>query len=94
MKKAYKNMFVRLALFAILIFFTYTFISLRLQNNELNDRADILQGKIEEVNDQIAALEADLAAPFDDEYVEKVAHDKLGMRYPQEIIYYSGDGEN
>lgn len=94
MKKAYKNMFVRLALFVILVFFTYTFISLRLQNNELNDRADLLLGKIEEVNDQISALEADLEAPFDDEYVERVAHDKLGMRYPQEIIYYSGEGEN
>ena len=94
MKKAYKNMFVRLALFVILVFFTYTFISLRLQNNELNDRADLLLGKIEEVNDQISALEADLEAPCDDEYVERVAHDKLGMRYPQEIIYYSGEGEN
>ena len=94
MKKAYKNMFVRLALFAVLIFFAYTFISLRLQNNDLSDRADALQEKIDEVNDQIAELEADLEAPFDDEYVEKVAHDKLGMRYPQEIIYYSEEGDN
>ena len=53
-----------------------------------------LSVKIEEVNDQISELEADLEAPFDDEYIEKVAHDKLGMRYPQEIIYYSGEGEN
>ena len=87
-------MFVRLALFAVLVFFTYTFISFRLQNNELNVKADALQEKIDSLSEHITELEADLDAPFDDEYVEKVAHDKLGMRYPQEIIYYSGESDN
>ena len=87
-------MFVRLSIFAILVFFTYTFISFRLQNNDLNVKADALQEKIDALSEHVAELEADLDAPFDDEYVEKVAHDKLGMRYPQEIIYYSGEGES
>ncbi|MBP3368157.1 MAG: septum formation initiator family protein [Clostridia bacterium] len=94
MKKAYKNMFVRLSLFAVLIFFTFTFISFRLQNNDLKVRADALQEKIDTLSEHIDELESDLDAPFDDEYVEKVAHDKLGMRYPQEVIYYSGEGDN
>jgi len=87
-------MFVRLSLFAVLIFFTYTFISFRLQNNDLNVKADELQEKIDNLSEHISELEADIDAPFDDKYVEKVAHDKLGMRYPQEIIYYSGENDN
>ncbi len=91
MKNAYKNMLVRLSLFAVVIFFTYMFVSLRLQNNVLSSQADELRTSIDNLDAYINELESDIAEPFDDEYIAKVAHDKLGMRYPQEVIYYSGD---
>ena len=93
MKTAYKNMFVRLSLFALLVFIVYMLISLRLQNNALDARAEELRARMDDVDTYISELEADLAAPFDDEYVEKVAEEKLGMCYPQEIIYYTEESE-
>ena len=46
--------------------------------------------QIMEMNDYINELNSDLRKPFDDAYIEEVATEKLGMRYPQEVIYYSG----
>ena len=37
-------------------------------------------------------LEADIARPYDDEYIAEIAHEQLGLCYPQEIIYISGEG--
>ena len=34
-------------------------------------------------------LQTELAAPVDDEYIEKVAKEKLGYRKPAEIIFYN-----
>ncbi len=82
-------MLVRLSLFAVIVFFTYMFISFRLQTNANNAGSAEFQQKIDDISAYINELEADLEAPFDHEYVEKVAREKLGMYYPQEIIYYS-----
>jgi len=45
------------------------------------------------MNEYISELEADIEKPFDEEYISEVAHDKLGMRYPQEVVFYSGESK-
>lgn len=92
MKAAYKNTFVRISVLAMLLFFTVVFITMRLQNNDLQARAAELQEEIDTVNETINQLRAEIARPFDDEYVAEVAHEQLGLCYPQEVIYISGDG--
>ncbi len=92
MKGLLKNTLVRMSLVIMIVFFTVVFITLRLQNNDLRVKADELQTRIDDMNEYINELQADLDRPFDDEYVAEMAQEKLGLRFPQEVIFYSGDG--
>ena len=92
MKGLLKNTLVRMSLVVMIVFFTVVFITLRLQNNDLRVKADERQNRIDDMNEYINELQADLDRPFDDEYVAEMAQEKLGLRFPQEVIFYSGDG--
>lgn len=87
----FHNMFVRLLILVMVVFFVVTFVTLRLKQNDLVARADRLQVEIDQMSEYINELQAELDRPFDDEYVAEIAHEKLGLRYPQEIVFYSGD---
>lgn len=91
MKVIKKNTFVRICTLAMVMFFAIMFITLRLENNDLQQQAEKLQAQIDAVNETIYELEADIARPFDNEYVAEIAHEQLGLCYPQEIIYISGE---
>ena len=86
-----RNTVVRTASFVIVVLFAIVIVTLRLDNNEKQERIVELNAQITEVNDYINELTADLQKPFDDAYIEEVATEKLGMRYPQEVIFYSGN---
>ena len=92
MKAGYKNTFVRISVLAMVLFFSIVFVTLRLQQNDLQSQAQQLQLQIEVMRESIDELEADIARPFDDEYVAEIAHEQLGLCYPQEIIFISGEG--
>ncbi len=87
-----KNMFVRLAALMFAIVCVISLVVLRLDNNEKKAQADILRVQVEEMQTYVNALQADIDKPFDDEYVADIAHGELGLRYPQEVVFYS-DGE-
>lgn len=85
-------MFVRFAVLIFVLVCVVSLVVLRLDNNEKKLQANVLRGQVENMQDYISQLEADLAKPFDDEYVADIAQSELGLRYPQEVIFYS-DGE-
>lgn len=87
-----KNMFVRLAALVSAIVCVIILVVLRLDNNEKKAQADTLRVQVEEMQTYVDALQADIDKPFDDEYIADIAHGELGLRYPQEIVFYS-DGE-
>ncbi|MBP3377717.1 MAG: septum formation initiator family protein [Clostridia bacterium] len=86
-----KNTFIRMAMLALILFFGILFVTLRLENNALTAKADELRGEIELLEENINELKADLERPFDAEYIAEVAEEKLGLRYPQEVIFYTGE---
>ncbi len=92
MKILSRNMFVRFAVLIFTIVCVVSLVVLRLDNNEKKSQAAVLRGEVENMQNYISELEADIAKPFDDEYVADIAHSELGLRYPQEVIFYS-DGE-
>lgn len=92
MKALFKNTVVRMSVLVLLAFFIVSFVSLRLRQNDLAAQADGLRAQIDEMDEYIYELRSDLERPFDEEYISEIAHSKLGLRYPQEIIYYSGSG--
>ena len=82
-----------MAMLALILFFGILFVTLRLENNALTAKADELRGEIELLEENINELKADLERPFDAEYIAEVAEEKLGLRYPQEVIFYTGENE-
>lgn len=90
MKTIFKNTFVKISILALVVFFLVTFITLRLRQNEFEVQAEELRTKIDSMSEYVNELQAELDRPFDEEYISEIAHSKLGLRYPQEIIYYSG----
>ena len=87
-----RNMFVRVLLIVLLVFFLVTFVALRLKENDLIEKEARLEAEIARRNEAIDELQAQIDRPFDEEYVAQIAHEKLGLRYPQEIVFYTGDG--
>jgi len=86
-----KNTFIRMAMLALILFFGILFVTLRLENNALSARADDLREEAELLREDINELKADLDRPFDAEYIAEVAQEKLGLRYPQEVVFYTGE---
>ncbi|MBR4205307.1 MAG: septum formation initiator family protein [Clostridia bacterium] len=91
MKSIFGNLFVRLLGIVILLFLLVTFVTLQLKENDLLAEQHRLEVEIEQMNEYINELEAEIGRPFDEEYVAEIAHEKLGLRYPQEIVFYSSD---
>ena len=93
MRGILRNTFVRMAIVVMVMFFLITFVTLRLQNNELNTKAEMLSQRIDDVNKEIDQLYVDLTRPLDNEYIAQLAREKLGLRFPNEIIFYGGTKE-
>ncbi len=89
-----KNLFVKLALLVLSVFCFVTFITLQLENNSLQAQASALDTQIQEYQTYIDQLQATLDAPMDEEYVADIAREKLGLRHPQEVVFYSDDSES
>ena len=86
-------MSVRIAAFVMILFFTIAFTTTQLRKNELQSQVAELEEDISAMNETINELRADINRPFDDEYVAEIAQKQLGLCFPQEIIFVSGDGK-
>lgn len=58
--------------------------------NELETRKRELQAQVEACDEDIAELQYLINAPMDEEYVARVAREKLHLCYPDEELFYSG----
>jgi cell division protein FtsL len=88
-----RNTFIRMAAIALVLFCGILFVTLRLENNALAAKADNLKEEAELLREDINELKADLERPFDAKYIAEVAEEKLGLRYPQEVVFYTGENE-
>ncbi len=89
MKLLSRNIFVRLVALIFTLVCVAGLVILRLDNNEKKIKADALRLEVEKMQTYVDGLQADLDRPRDDAYVSEIARSELGLRYPQEIIYYS-----
>ena len=60
-----------------------------MQYNEAMEKKQEKEAYIVELKNDIQRLEYMLDAPLDDEFKIRVAREKLGMCFPDEIIFYS-----
>ncbi len=85
------KLFEKAAILVFCVFCGITLVILQLERNDLKAETDKLNRQIEELSAYADELQTTLDKPFDDEYIEDIAKDKLGLRYPEEVIYYSKD---
>lgn len=83
------NVFVRVALLALAAFCVVTILSLQLEYNRMKTERDALSAQIAEAQQKVDELQNALDTPFDDEYVIKIAREKLNYRLPEEIVFYN-----
>lgn len=83
------SIFVKLALIVIIAVLIILSVNMLMQYGELVQQKNELSGKIDECREQIEELEYMINAPMDEDYIIRVAKDKLGLVLPEEIIFYT-----
>ena len=89
MKKNKVSIAVSVFLIFVLIFSVVYFLWGLMKHNEAMEKKQEMDEYIEELKDDIQRLEYMLDAPLDDEFKIRIAREKLGMCFPDEIIFYS-----
>ncbi len=64
-----------------------SFFSLGAEKQELLLQKEALEDEIARAEEEILSMENDLSKPYDDEYIIRVAREKLNMRLPEEIVF-------
>ncbi len=88
-RKSNTNFIVRMAVAVMFVMLVFAVINVQMKLNDLKKNRQALEEQIEEVKDIIDEVTVRLNAPVDDEYIERVARDELGLRREGEIIFYN-----
>lgn len=80
---------IRVFLILLLIFSVAFFLWSLMQYNEKMEEKAEKQVEISQLKDDIQRLGYLVDAPLDDEFKIRVAREKLGMCFPDEIIFYA-----
>ena len=83
------SVFVKAAIFCFAVFAVISVVDLQFQYNDYKAKRDQLKADIGALEQQAEQLQNQLDTPIDDEYIVKVAEDKLSLRLPEEIIFYN-----
>lgn len=89
MKSFTSNIFFKVAVLLFAVLCIVSVIRLQLKNNDVKSDAAALEAKIEEEERKVGELKNKLDAPFDEDYVIELAKEKLNLRLPEEIIFYT-----
>jgi cell division protein FtsB len=80
---------IRIFLILLLVFAVAFFLWSVMRYNELKRQMQQKQEYILKLNDNIDRLEYLVDAPLDDAFKIRIAREKLGMCFPDEIIYHT-----
>ena len=87
-KKSKAHIVIRAFLIFLLIFSLVYFLWSLMQYNEAMDKKVEKEAYLSELKNEIQQLEYMVDAPLDDEFKIRIAREKLGMCFPDEIIFY------
>ena len=88
-KGARLNFFIKLTILVVICFCAVNIIRLRTEYNSLRATDAELRAQKEQYEEEIGRLKEELEQPMDDEYVMRIAREKLGYYLPDEIIFYN-----
>ena len=85
-KKA--SIFTKLVIAALMVYAVISLVMVHRQTRQLQDRAATLQQQVSEMTQCIAELQYQIDHSEDDDMIESVAREKLGLVKPGEKIFY------
>ena len=86
--KAYRtNIFVKIAVVVVIVFFITSAVNLRSQLDSLISQKEALQEQIDELGNEIEKISIRLETPLTVENIEKIARETLGYRDPDEFYF-------
>ncbi len=88
-KTARFNFFIKLTILVVICFCAVNIIRLRNDFNNLKDQEKELLEEKEQYEDEIAKLKEDLLHDMDDDYIMRIAREKLNYYLPDEIIFFN-----
>ncbi len=89
-KTAEMNIFVRCAVAVFVAASVFSAVKILMRYNDYRYKIEELRVKKEEYTESIERIEYELSCEFDDEYVMRIAKEKLNLCMPSEAVYYNG----
>ena len=83
------NFFIKAAILAVIVFCVISIIRLRSDLRELQRDESALRAQKIAYEEEIEKLKSDLAAEMDDDYIMRIAREKLNYYLPDEIIFFN-----
>ncbi len=83
------NGMFKLALCVLALFCVIMIVTLQLQFNRLKQQKAALSEELAAAEERIDQIQTALNTPFDDEYIIKIAREKLNLRLPEEVVFYN-----
>ena len=83
------NIMVKFAFVCVLVILVFAVVNMQMQLSELRESKKQLEDSLQRVTDVIEEATIRLNTPLSDEYIERVAREKLGYSKPGEIIFYN-----
>lgn len=88
-KNSRLNFFIKLTILVVICFCAVNIIRLRTEYNDLKQTEAQLIEEKENYLDEIDRLMSELEREMDDEYVMRIAREKLNYYLPDEVIFYN-----
>ena len=88
-KKSGSNTLLKLAFICVTVILVFSVVNSQIQLSELKESRQQLEDTLQRVTDTIEEATIRLNAPVDEDYIIRVAREKLGYRMPGEIIFYN-----
>ena len=83
------NVVLKLGAVLFVLIGIFTVARLEMKYNDIETQRQELEHQYKLNNEMIEELERELEAEFDDEYVVKIAKEKLNLCLPEEVIFYN-----
>ena len=88
-KKSAASMLIQGFLILLFVFAVVFFLRSLMDYNKTMEEAKLQEQKIEELTNDIEELQYLIDAPLDKDFKIRIAREKLGMCFPDEVIFHS-----
>ena len=89
-KKTAASMLIQIFLVLLFVFAVVFFLWSMMRYNEKMSETEEQKAKIAQLTDEIEEMRYLVDAPLDNDYKMRIAREKLGMCFPDEIIFHTG----